>query len=99
MDSIMIGATPYEEDCAQVGDPDYRAKVRAECNRYIQCLRTVYGNEPPGARLYIKSNPHDFGTYYEVECQYDDTKVEATEYAFKVEAGLATWDQEEPDAA
>lgn len=90
MDSINIGATPYEEDCAQVGDPDYRAKARAECNRYIECLRKVYGSEPSGARLYIKSNPHDFGTYYEVECAFDATP-EAENYAFAVENGLATW--------
>lgn len=98
MDSIMIGATPYEEDCAQVGSDNYHTRARAECNRYIECLRKVYGNEPVGARLYIKSNPHDFGSYLEVECKYDENNEEAIAYAFRVENGLATWDDTEAAA-
>jgi len=40
-------------------------------------LRRTLGNEPPGARLAIRENPHDFGTYLSVVCHYDPDKSEA----------------------
>jgi len=30
-DYFSIGQTPSEEDCAQVGQPDYRRKAMEEC--------------------------------------------------------------------
>jgi len=56
-DHIDIGSAPAEEDCAQVGTPDYTAKVSAGCLRFIQLIRKHVGPEPPGARLAVKSNP------------------------------------------
>lgn len=91
-DYIEIGSSPVEEDCAQVGCEDYSRKARIECNQYIAALRAKFGPEPDGARLYIKGNPHDFGTYYEVNCEYDDDLPESAEYAFKCEGeGPLTW--------
>ena len=65
-DYFSIGPTPSAEDCAQVGQPDYRRKALAECQRFIELIRKTLGPEPEGAELAIKSFPHDFGTYYEV---------------------------------
>jgi hypothetical protein len=76
-DYIGIGPAPAEEECAQVGSPDYARRARAECRRFIELLRRTFGEEPEGAQLMIKSNPHDFGAYYEVVCYYEEGNEEA----------------------
>lgn len=94
---ISIGSAPSEEECAQVGDPDYRVKAVAECRRFIVLLREMFGAEPEGAKLAVKAFPHDFGTYHEVVCYYDESMQEAVDYAFKVEANVpATWGADAP---
>ena len=93
MDTLDIGPTPSEETCAQIGDDDYATKARAECRRFIALILAKFGHEPTGARLIIKANPHDFGTYYEVAVKYDENNANAIDYAFKVEADApATWE-------
>jgi hypothetical protein len=92
-DYIEIGPSPCEEDCVQVGTEDYLARGRAECRRFIDLIRQECGEEPPGAVLTIKNNPHDFGTYSEVICRYNDSNEEAMDYAFFVESNAPTkWD-------
>ncbi|MDP3779320.1 MAG: hypothetical protein Q8R30_04735 [bacterium] len=71
-DYFCIGSAPWDEPCAQVGEPDYRANALKECNRFIRLLRKTFGPEPEGATLCIKSFSHDFGTYYEVVCYFSD---------------------------
>lgn len=90
-DYITIGSVPCDEDCAQVGDENYSVKAKAECRRYIEALIAHYGDGPDGTYLTVKGFPHDFGTYYEVVCVYDDDDAESVDYAFKVEAGLQRW--------
>jgi hypothetical protein len=70
-DHICIGPTPAAETCAQVGAADYHRKARRECVAFINQIRRELGPEPDGARLFIKSNPHDFGSYLEVCCEYE----------------------------
>ena len=92
-DYVDIGSSPSDEDCAQVGSPDYYTRAKAECARFIELIRKTVGEEPPGAHLAVKSNPHDFGTYYEVVCYYQDTDEEAQKYAFRCENDApAKWD-------
>lgn len=94
MDSVNLAASPVGEECAQVGSDGYYERAKKECNAFIRQLRREFGNEPTGARLYIKSNPHDFGNYYEVECKFDENCPEAIEYAFELEARLPeNWDE------
>ena len=89
---LEIGATPCEEDCAQVGSDDYHVRARGECRRFIEAIRQVCGAEPEGAALVIKSNPHDFGSYLEVAVRFDDEDEAACAYAYKVEAEApSTW--------
>jgi len=96
-DFIELGPTPPEEESAQVGEDDYRKKAIAECRRYIGLIRQKLGSEPEGARLKIKSYPHDFGTYYEVACEYDDSKPVSVDYAFACESqGPQTWNDTTP---
>ena len=92
-DYIDIGPSPAAEKCVQLGADDYHIHAREECKRFIEFIRKHKGQEPNGARLAIKSNPHDFGTYLEVVCYFDDEIPEAVEYAFACESDLPeTWE-------
>lgn len=92
-DYIDIGSSPAEEDCASVGEEDYTRKARTECARFIELIRKTLGPEPEGAHLAVKSNPHDFGSYLEVVCYFQDDDEEARKYAFRCESDApATWD-------
>lgn len=94
-DSISISCTPAAEDCEQLG-PNYDpVRARKECQAFIGQLRRMFGEEPAGARLKIVSNPHDFGSYLEVECVYNDENEEAMEYAFRCESEMPEyWDDQ-----
>lgn len=92
---ITLGATPCEEECAQVGDPDYDDKSFVESYRYIALLRKLFGDPPCGPRYNfgVKGFPHDFGTYHEVVVWYDTELQETVDFAFRVENNLpATWE-------
>ena len=92
-DFLYIGSSPSEETCVGIGVENYTELARAECKRFIEVLRKVHGPEPKGAELKITANPHDFGTYYEVVCWFDDTYPESVDYAYKVEAETPlTWE-------
>lgn len=65
MYELSLGPVPGDEDCAQVGTPDYYDRAGGECRRHIALLRAKFGAEPEGARFRIKCCPHDFGTYLE----------------------------------
>lgn len=94
---IDIGSTPCEEPCDGVGA---EASVqKAECKRFINVIRQKLGLEPGTARLAIKANSHDFGTYYEVVCYFDDADPIGENYAFFCESNSpATWTDVEPVA-
>jgi hypothetical protein len=81
-----IGSTPPGEECAQVGRDDYWQRARPECLAYIKLLRRTFGPEPDAARLAVKSNEHDFGTYLSVVCYFDPNNEAAAEYAYRCES-------------
>ena len=92
-DFISIGPAPAEEDCAQLGTPDYPERSREECRRFIALIRGTLGEEPEGAWLRVKRFEHDFGSYREVVCFFDDTLPDSVAYAFRCEAEApATWE-------
>jgi hypothetical protein len=95
IDYLYIGSAPVEEDCAQVGSPDYSTKARAECRRFMDQIKRHYP-EPENGWLQVKSNPHDFGTYYEVVACYDPSDADSAHWAFDVEGDvknvLMVWD-------
>jgi hypothetical protein len=67
--------------------------MRLECRAFIEQLRRQFGQEPEGAQLSVKSNPHDFGPYYEVVCYYDVGNTKAADYAWNLEANMPDkWD-------
>ena len=91
-DYVNVGSSPANEPCAQLGTDDYSRVARAECKRFIEVIRAALGPEPDGARLYVKGNAHDFGTYYEVVCEYDEEKPESVDYAYRCESDApADW--------
>ena len=90
MDYIDIGPTPCEESAAQVGDPDYSTKAYKECGPFV-------GSRPQtkcvSIDVVIRSHRYDFGTYNEAAVRYDDTNLQATDYAYMVENQTpAHWD-------
>ena len=97
-DYISLGSAPCNEDCVQVNSQgDYHEAMKAECRRFLELIRKKLGPEPTGARLAITSSPHDFGTYYEVVCYFDDDNEEARGYAFRCEGHApSTWHDDKP---
>jgi hypothetical protein len=84
-DYLTLGSTPWNEDCACVGEENYHDRAIAECARFIQLLRTTFGPEPEGAALSVKWFPHDFGHYVEVVCYFNTDIPESVEYAARCE--------------
>jgi hypothetical protein len=97
MDYLNIGATPNEEDCAQVGSVNYQERARKECRAYMAQIQKHYP-EPENGYLKVKGFPHDFGTYYEVVAYYDPEDISSSRWVFDIEGDslgvLATWDAE-----
>lgn len=92
-DCLYLGPVPSEEDCEQVGKYYQPNMARAECTAYVNQLRRQFGEEPEGARIAIKSEAHDFGSYLEVVVYYTDEQ--SAEYAFNVENNSPSyWDAE-----
>jgi hypothetical protein len=92
-----IGCNPCEEPCVNLGTENYYPRARDECARYIELVRKKLGEEPPGAYLKVKSNPHDFGSYLSVVVVFDDDDEEARHYAFRCESEAPrTWQDDQP---
>uniref|UniRef100_A0A6M3LNR8 Uncharacterized protein n=1 Tax=viral metagenome TaxID=1070528 RepID=A0A6M3LNR8_9ZZZZ len=92
---MVIGSSPIDEDCAQVGTDNYPEQSRKECRVFIAQLRRQFGTEPILTSLTIKTFPHDFGDYHEVVCYYEDEDEEARDYAYRLESKTPTrWDDE-----
>jgi len=87
-DYLSIGATPSDESCTQAGtDPQ---QEHAECAHFIKRIIQVLGPPPDGAKLAVKTFPHDFGDYKEVVVYYDPSNEAASNYAFEVESDAPT---------
>ena len=90
MDTLELGSAPSNEDCVQVSrTEDYIAPMKNECRRYLALLETLFPvPEDVKAWFFIKSNPHDFGTYYEVAIRFDDEDDKSVSFAYSVEENL-----------
>jgi hypothetical protein len=90
---VNVGCSPAGEKCAQVGSTNYTERASLEIQALRGQMRRLIGKEPPGAKLGIKSFPHDFGNYRELVCDFDDEDADATDYAYLAEASLPeNWD-------
>lgn len=71
IEKISLGSTGF----AQVGDPDYYDKQRVEGSYLLRTLREAFKEKLAkfNASLHWVANPHDFGTYHDLEiwCNID----------------------------
>lgn len=94
--SMELGATPYEESCAQVGDNNYREEAADEMFVYIEQLYRKFP-DCKSKNVYFKAhwNNHDFGVYGEVSVFWNTENEEADQYAYFIDQNLpANWDKE-----
>ena len=94
-DYLEIDPVPTEEDCAQVGAPDYYERARREARAFIGQILRHYP-EPLYGNVTIKRNQHDFGEYLSIKINFDDDDEESCNWAFAIEgdnlAALREWD-------
>lgn len=100
---FSLAPTPHEEKCIQAGEDAGASKL--ECLALAEQLIRMYGKQKD-ADLFIMSNSHEFGHYYELGVMYkemptdweDENEPEAWEplaYAQKLESGIPDkWDAE-----
>ena len=95
-DTLSLGTTcPLSVDGVQVeSDKDYLPEMRTEARRFIELLEKRFRNFDR-ISYRITSNPHDFGTYLDIDIVYNDEIDESSEQAFFVEGNLPeTWEDE-----
>ena|SRR3990167_1272859 len=97
-DFFDLGSTPSDEECVQVSkNQDYLGDMKREVKRYKDYLERLFSipEELEGDCFFsIKSNSHDFGTYYEVVIKFNDEVDLAGEFASYVEHYCPqTWDE------
>ena len=99
-DYLYIDTTPCNEKCTQIGDPDYYAKARAEGRRMIAQIDKHYPLPENAIMGYtiLKSESHEFGSYYQIKIIFDDECELSTNWAFSIEGdslgALEYWDEE-----
>lgn len=93
---LELSSVPCDEPCAMVGEADYSTRARLECRAFIgQLERTFPQAIEAGCYFKTRSNPHDFGSYYEVSVVYDDDDEAQAEAAFEIESNLPMeWDND-----
>lgn len=94
LDYLDIAGGPADEEVEQAMVPGYNMeRNRAECTALIAQLRRELGQEPEGARLFVKWEKYNDSGYYEVACKYTPGNMESVDYAFKCEAEMPRkWD-------
>lgn len=94
-DYIAVGSAPVDEECVQVGTPNYAERAQLQCSYLKKVIGDALGSPPPGVFLEVWGFCHDFGTYYEVVCSFDPDNKEAREYARLCEsAAPAAWPEQ-----
>lgn len=92
IETITIGASPAEEDCAQLGrTPDFQRLNRLEVDCYQAALVARYGPPPVGAGFARATSNHDFGRYTELALRFDPSDEAHADYAALLDEGLGRW--------
>jgi hypothetical protein len=85
-DYVMIGSSPCDEDCAQIGSPRYHELSKIELAQFKAAIIQKMGEPPEGCSLVVKEG--------EIACVYDTDNEKACAYAFACEDGSpATWEE------
>jgi hypothetical protein len=94
MESLNIGPCPADEIAADLRSPHYRQLAQLEIRLFKQQLTEELATQWPdfGCLVQFKttSNPHDFGTYHEVDVVYDPENRIAASQAFYCEGEAST---------
>jgi len=95
-DFLYLGPVPCDENCAQVGEPDYRRISSIEMEAYIEQIHRIFPEiEDSNVVIRKKWFNHDFGSYGEVIAVYDEDDKSAYELALNIEYNLPfKWDAE-----
>lgn len=94
---LTLGASPCEEACAQVGQPDYAERSRAECRAWKRQLERTFPSDDDYLHAWfdVRSFAHDLGTYREVVVNYTPDNEAACSFAAAAEEeSPCTWDDE-----
>ncbi len=95
LDRMSFETTPPGEKCIGLGHDSYELLSKIECETYIAFLLRNFPRIPEGCRFKITSNPHDFGTYRDVELFYNEDNKKHAAYAYKLDAKIPDkWDAE-----
>lgn len=99
MESLNIGPCPADEIAADLKSPHYRTLCKLELSLYKQQLREEILLKWPKngclVRFKTTSNPHDFGTYHEIDVMYDSIDSISVEQAYYCEGHASTtWTDE-----
>lgn len=96
IDYVDIGPSPFSEDCAQVGEPDFRKRASKEMDALINQMKRMYPEiEDHNVLLKKKWFNHDFGTYGSVVAEFFVEDQNAREFAYKLEILCPeSWDDE-----
>lgn len=102
---FILGSSPSDESCAQVGSPDYSKQMRMETRALINQLERLHpvptnnadSSDGPTFLPYYsrKSFPHDYGFYHEVCAIYDPDHEPSQQWALEAENIFpSTWDSQ-----
>jgi hypothetical protein len=84
-DVVYLGPVPAKEKRAEIGEPDYDVRSKAECLHHILAIKRVCGQPPDGATLEIAEFKIEDAIDRQVVCRYDNQNKLAVDYAQKVE--------------
>ena len=89
MESLNIGPCPADEVPAQLGTAHYHQLAKLEIQLFKQQLTEELATQWPDfgclVRFKTTSNPHDFGTYHDLDVVYDPENRIAASQAFYCE--------------
>lgn len=91
---FILGPVPSDEDCAQVGDENFRQRATLEMDAYINQLYRLFPDADSCGVIFTKKwFNHDFGSYGEVIANYNND--EGFAFVLNVELNLPSyWDDE-----
>ena len=78
-DYIDVGPAPYDEACTPAGR-DRRREIQ-ECQALRNQIRRLFGPEPAGARLRVRTENQ--GEYVNLVCEYEEGNETAMRYAIR----------------
>lgn len=95
-DYLEIGPVPCNENCAQLGEDNFRNRANIEMDTYIEQLYRQFGEKILNTSVSFRKKwfAHDFGNYGEVVISYDD-EDENHHIIYEIERELPeNWDDE-----